>query len=437
MGTGQSGQPGGRPEDTDRPGRTGLDHRGGGDGSPAEAADWEPPTETERLLYRAASTGDWDTFYERLGNTHLFFPQRQELSDVLGGARLPAFRSEQPPGLSVPVFTRGMMPPPTPGQVYEMTTLYHLARHWLRSADWLAVNPGTPLETFVPSRPRRWKRHAQRCDRLDQPRLMTLRTGRLRDTVAHGMACGALPMVDSHELWNDPGWHSRGYTYQRDELRHLWGITSRDTWLPRLAALVHAEHHDPLWEFVLQVRTAFRDAYHLLPDAGQWQQTTEQVMLGRTAEIVDATNRPPDFDLDTAIARTNALIERILRCEARFRADGVLGPDPGDIVRSVTAWDFGVGSGMARWGVGARFGEVAEAEEALRRISEGARSVYRSWADFAAGYLLGRCLHAGDEEFGTWYTELAAVHRLLRADPESPWLTVPWSDLPGDGAAAS
>ncbi|WP_165990040.1 DUF1266 domain-containing protein [Streptomyces sp. YIM 98790] len=427
MGTGHSGQPGRpgrRPEDTEQAGRAGR--------PPAE--DWEPPTEAEQVLYRAASTGDWDTFYHRLGNTDLFFPQRQELSDALtSNVRPMVFRSAEPPGLSVPVFTRGMVPRPAPGRIYERSTLYHLSRRWKRTADWLAVNPGTPLETFVPARPRRWKRHARPCDRLEEPQLKTLRTGHLRDTVAHGMACGALLLVNNGDLWNDPGWHGRGYTFERDQLRQWWGVTSRGAWLPQLAVLVSGEHHDALWEFVLQVRLAFRDAYHLLPDAEQWQKTTEQVMLGRTAEIVDATNRPPDFDLTTSIARTDSLIARILRYEERFRSDGLLGPDPDDIVRSVLAWDFGRGSAMARWGVGARFGEPSEAEEALRQIGEAARSVYHSWADFAAGYVLGRCLHFDGEQFGTWYTDMARVHRLLRSDPESPWLTVPWADLADTG----
>ncbi|MFE3638559.1 DUF1266 domain-containing protein [Streptomyces sp. NPDC059168] len=49
---------------------------------------------------------------------------------------------------------------------------------------------------------------------------------------------------------------------------------------------------------------------------------------------------------------------------------------------------------------------------------------YKSWRDFAAGYILGRCLHFDDEEFGNWYTDMVDVHRVLMPDPESPWLTV-------------
>ncbi|MFF4364499.1 DUF1266 domain-containing protein [Streptomyces sp. NPDC001594] len=113
------------------------------------------------------------------------------------------------------------------------------------------------------------------------------------------------------------------------------------------------------------------------------------------------------------------------RYEARFRADGLL-PD-GGYVRSVEAWDYGRASGMARWGLGARLCAPGEAEAAVVRARRLVHDNYRSWEDFSAGYILGRCLHFDDEEFGEWYESVLAVHRLITTDPTSPWRTLPWA----------
>jgi hypothetical protein len=118
------------------------------------------------------------------------------------------------------------------------------------------------------------------------------------------------------------------------------------------------------------------------------------------------------------------LIGRITRYEARFRADGILGE--GRQVRSVLAWDYVRAVSMAQWGVAARFCDTAQAERAVLRAAEAARVTYRSWEDFGAGAVLGRCLHFDEEEFGHWYTDVADAHKILTTDPESPWLTIPW-----------
>src|SRR5690625_2655549 len=38
---------------------------------------------------------------------------------------------------------------------------------------------------------------------------------------------------------------------------------------------------------------------------------------------------------------------------------------------------------------------------------------YTSWAEFSAGYILGRCLHFDDGEFGHWYTTPLEVHHTM------------------------
>ncbi|MFI2078525.1 DUF1266 domain-containing protein [Streptomyces triculaminicus] len=74
---------------------------------------------------------------------------------------------------------------------------------------------------------------------------------------------------------------------------------------------------------------------------------------------------------------------------------------------------------------------------AIERAGTAAQAAYDSWEEFCAGYVLGRCLHFDDEEFGPWYAEVLTAHRSLATDPESPWLTVPSrtvTRLRGDGA---
>lgn len=116
---------------------------------------------------------------------------------------------------------------------------------------------------------------------------------------------------------------------------------------------------------------------------------------------------------------------RIARYEARFRADGLL-PEDG-YVRTAEAWDYGRAAGMARWGLGARYGTLAEAEAAVIRAGRLVHTNYRSWADFSAAYILGRCLHFDEEEFGEWYETALTGHHVLMSDPASPWLTIPWN----------
>ncbi|WP_420707140.1 DUF1266 domain-containing protein [Streptomyces sp. NRRL S-1448] len=65
------------------------------------------------------------------------------------------------------------------------------------------------------------------------------------------------------------------------------------------------------------------------------------------------------------------------------------------------AWDYGRASGMARWGVGGRYTDILEAEQAVRRISSLSRMTYNSWEEFAAGYILGRRMHFDDEHSDT------------------------------------
>jgi hypothetical protein len=384
---------------------------------------WQPPSAVEQGLYDAGLREDWTAYFAALAATDLFLPHSRELADAVpDGIRFSPFRDERFEGLSLPVFTRGLVPCPAGDQIFQWCDMAGLAKAWPGTVRWLAVNPGTPVETFLPADPKRWKRLAKRA--AAEPRLKTLWTGHRHDALAHGMACGALLMVNNGAVWNDPGWQATGYTEQKTSLRQWWDITSREDWLSATERLLRAEMSSPVWEFVLRVRQALILEYGGLPGADRWREAAERVVLSRTAELVDATGRPPEFDLDADIALVQGLIGRVLRYEARFRADGLLAEDA--CVRSVLAWDFGRGSCMARWGFTARLCEVEETERALLRAGEVSRQVYGSWGDYATGFILGRCLHFDGEEFGSWYTDMVEVYRILTTDPESPWLSVPW-----------
>ncbi|MDT0320825.1 DUF1266 domain-containing protein [Streptomyces millisiae] len=390
---------------------------------------WQPPTAVEQGLYEAGSRGDWAAFLSRLAGTDLFFPMSQELADAVpGGLRLNPFRDPQVEGLCVAVFTRGMLPPPVGGQVFERVDLAGLVKSWPRPVRWLAVNPGTPVETFLPAEPRRWRRHLRNA--TPEGPLKTLWTGHRSGPLAHGMACGALLLVNNGSLWNHLGWQNGGYREERELLRTWWGVSGRGDWQRIQERLLRADVISPAWEFVLRVRQALTKEHGPAPGAVRWRETAERVLVSRTAEVVDQTGRPPEFDLEADIALVQELIGRILRYEARFRADGLLAAD--DSVRSVLAWDHGRASCMARWGLGARYCELPETERALLRVGSAARQAYRSWSDFAAGYVLGRCLHFDSEEYGDWYTEMVAAHRVLSTDPDSPWLSVSWEQSAPD-----
>ncbi|MEV1008867.1 DUF1266 domain-containing protein [Streptomyces sp. NPDC049881] len=403
----------------------------GTDGS-AEGIPWQPPSAVEQRLYDAANSADWDTFLAVLAGTDLFLPTSRELSDATAGSGRPfpytPFHDERFKGLSLPVWTRGALPRPVADRVFERVELQHLARALPRSIRWLALNPGTPAETYLPADTRRWRKAARHPVAEDQ--LKTLWNGPRSGPLAHGMACGALLMVNNGAPWNQLGWQSGGYSEERALLRRWWGVGGRAEWQRVQQRLLRCEVISPAWEFVLRVRQAMILEYGAVPGPAQWRETTERVVLSRTADVVDRTGKPPGFDLDADIALVQDVIGRVLRYEARFRADGLL--DQGACVRSVVSWDLGRASCMARWGLGARYSSVAETEAAVLRTGAVARQAYRSWSEFAMGYVLGRCLHFDSEGFGDWYTEMREAHRILSTHQESPWLSVPWEQETAD-----
>ncbi|MFB9585261.1 DUF1266 domain-containing protein [Streptomyces goshikiensis] len=404
---------------------------------------WTAPSAIERQLDDARAAGNWPAFLDALALTELFVPQSRAYQDAhptrlrLEPAYFPQVRAR-----AYAVFTAGMLPVPTPELVFERQDLAWFADHVpADGAAYLAVNPGTPFEVFLPASPAHratWDAHYRNKPRyagLETDKVHALHIGGpLHGPVAFGLACGAHLSVRNGMFWNSLAYHGDGYTREREKLDKWWGVTTREDWLSTTRQLLGAEMVSPVWEYALRVRRSLAQDFAGAVDTEHWRHAAEYSLRAgarRAAEprltpegVTTAAPRPA-AEVEGEIAGVRRLIGRIARYEQRFRADGLLGE--GRFVRSVEAWDYGRASQMARWGLGARFGTIAETEDAVVRAGEACRLAYRSWEDLSAGFVLGRCLHFDEEEFGHWYGDMVTAHRELTSDPGSPWLNLPWS----------
>ncbi|MGK5638134.1 DUF1266 domain-containing protein [Streptomyces sp. URMC 126] len=408
---------------------------------PPPATAWQPPSEVERGLYEAKTRQDWAAYFDVLAGAYLYHPMPRADADQGLVVHTP-YWNPQVGAHTLGFFTHGVLPAPVADTVYFRRSLGRLAEEWYDDRLWLSVNPGTPSEACFPATAAHralWTRHAESVPLQPAGALRTLRVGGpLQGEVAHGLACGALLCVSNGSLWNAMAWHGTGYRGERERLRDWWDITTREQWQQTVETLLRGRAISPPWEFVLGVRRTLAREYGGPVEAGHWREVTARVLRARAAEAGFGGDGPGEGDggsdgdgpggdgpdVEAEIRRVGQLIGRITRYEARFRADGLLRGNRS--VRSVLAWDFGRASKMARWGLGARFCDMREAESAVVRASRVSRIEYHSWEDFSAGYILGRCLHFDEEEFGPWYEEMLQAHRILTADPESPWLTIPW-----------
>ncbi|MFG2887274.1 DUF1266 domain-containing protein [Streptomyces sp. NPDC048297] len=398
---------------------------------------WTPPGEIERALAEAKAREDWAAYFGVLADTRLYFEVRRDGADAEPSRTIPVFGHDPRVvgGRIWAVYTEGMLPVPDPQRVLDWQPLGWFARVWAPSDPaMIVVNPGTPCEAFLPSAPPHsaaWSQY--RAERpLNRTRVSTLRVGGpLEGPVAQGLACGALLVVRHGLPWNSMAYHGNGYPMERKTLREWWGVTSREKWQVQQSALLDPEGGNPVWEFALGLRRTIARDFGGHVDTAYWRDAVARVLRDRsegetviTPDGVTTTPTVPEAETEARIKGVQHLVGRITRYEARFRADGIL--DENRYVSSVDAWNFGRASGMARWGLGSRYCSLQEAENAVVEAGRASARSYKSWQDFAAGYILGRCLHFDDEEFGNWYTEMVDVHRVLMSEPDSPWLTVPF-----------
>ncbi|MFK0257111.1 DUF1266 domain-containing protein [Streptomyces sp. NPDC090445] len=404
--------------------------------------EWQAPSAVERGLYEARMRGDWPAYYDLVAQADLFMMQSKAAVDAnRGTSRFHRYWNPQTGTYCLAVYTAGMLPPPAPDPVFNAYSLGWFAGVWeAGDPPYLVVNPGSPCEGVLPTGPEGrelWRRHYAKVERrgLARDAVHTLEIGGPRHgRVAFGLAVGAHISVRNGRFWNALAYHGSGYTAERETLEEWWGVTTREDWLETQEQLLGARLVSGLWQFVLRLRREMALDFAGPVDADHWRTAAAHVVRRRAEEAAEPELTPDGVDrgrvvtaseVESGVERVQRLIGRITRYEARFRADGLL-PERG-YVRTIEAWDHGRASGMARWGLAARLCSLQEAEAAVVRAGRLVHANYRSWEDFSAAYVLGRCLHFDEEQFGEWYETVLRVHRVLTTDPASPWRTLPWA----------
>lgn len=380
---------------------------------------WQPGTRLEQALVQAAARGDRDAYLRVLASCDLC------VYDVLvanGGARRSSWNEsiakDRAGRWCVTVRTPGERLPRRSNKVPVRVSLLSLAEDWPDIRFPLCVNPGTPAEMTFAARPRarrRWLKAvaASAYDpRSARPAgLLTRYAGPRTGLLAQSLACGAHLAVCNGVVWNDIGDAYDDFAGDTANLRTGWGTTTHAGWREQMDALLDARNSPAEPEFALRVRRTLAERTGRPVPLETWR-----AACADTLSRMDAGDEVTDT--------VQELVGRIARYEARFRADGLLPPD--GFVRSAVGYDYGRAVNFARWGLGARLCGGQEAREAVLRAGALAGVGHTSWADFSAGYALGRVLRFDTEEFGRWYEDVLGPHRILMSDPESPWLALPW-----------
>jgi hypothetical protein len=111
---------------------------------------WEPANDTERAMVRAAQASDQRAFFQTLAAADLVLPrftqdddhdgQRFVTAGLFGQTFLVVFTSVEAMAARLPGLADG----------YALTGYAELSQKWPHPEWRLAVNPGTPLEAYVP-----------------------------------------------------------------------------------------------------------------------------------------------------------------------------------------------------------------------------------------------------------------------------------------------
>ncbi|MFF8954152.1 DUF1266 domain-containing protein [Streptomyces sp. NPDC014894] len=376
---------------------------------------WVPPSVTEHLLYEAGARGDVEAQLRVLADAELYIAAPKAEADASPETIVWRAHRDEAGRSCRSVLTRGMLPPWHPDWVFHGVSLRWIAEFgWRDPAQLLSVNTGTPARVLLPATAQHralWLRYYAENDRPDGDRLIALRHGALYGPLAYGLACGAHLAVGNGVPWNEVGTVYEEYGRQLESLRDSWGITGREGWQRQLSTLLDARNSPPEPDFVLRVRERLRSGLGGPPSADLWRET--------------AAGHAQDIGADSvAVKGIEELVRRVLRYEARFRADGLLPPD--GRVTTTVAYDYGRAVNLARWGLAARFCHPQEAEQAIVYAGALSKSAYHSWEEFSAGYALGRVLRFDEEEYGRFYEQNVVAHRLLTGGEGSPWRNIPW-----------
>ncbi|MFC7341106.1 DUF1266 domain-containing protein [Saccharopolyspora griseoalba] len=396
-----------------------------------DAGSWVPPTGVERELREHLARADVAGYLRLVAAVGGYQPVPRAAADRNPARRLPVTTAADGETATY-LYTQDVLPRPHPHVVYEFVSLRSLAEVLPPDVDVLAINPNTPCELRLRvdrAERARWVAAHEECFTPDRTnhRLVTRRDGATDPELLHGLACGAHLCVTNGDAWNTLDWHGAGYSAEVQRLDQWWGVQDRQGWIAVQNRLLHCDVSTSDWDFVLGARNFLAEAEDPRVDPQRWRECVDSTIRTNIASNVPGTSTEPgeNPDVDSFAEFLCGLVGKILRYEARFRADELLPPD--GRVRTVAAWDLGRASKMARWGRGARYATEGEMHRALRMTSQEARSRYSSWAEFSAGYVLGRCLHFDEEAFGDWYAEVLLAHRVLVAEDESPWHLVPFA----------
>lgn len=246
------------------------------------------------------------------------------------------------------------------------------------------------------------------CDHVEG--VVSAPAGPFHGPLAHGFACGAHIPVHVSSPWNvleDP---VRDYRSNRESLADSWGITTAEDWSRQVRYLLAGLNVGTETDAVLNVRRMLVRQQGYVDQAG-WEEGVRRWCRSQKTSAEDTAE----------LVRTVGVV---LRYEDRFRADGLLAPNT--VVNSVFGYDFGRAVNMARWGFGGRFCDYPTAESVVLRAGELCRQHYTSWADFSAGYALGRVIRFDEEQHGHMYVSVLGPHRLLVSDRSSPWWNIPF-----------
>jgi hypothetical protein len=228
---------------------------------------------------------------------------------------------------------------------------------------------------------------------------------------AASLAVGAHMSLNHGVSWNALKDDANSQQKIYEDLKNQWHISTPNELRECMEDLLDDETGDSVADFVLEVRVQLAGQLGALPDPQVWRQAV-------------AGNAREQGVPETVLDDMTAAIERVVRYEQRFRADGLL--REGGFVSSLLAYDLGRAVNMARWGLKLRFIGEEQAREYVLRAGKQAFGRYTSWADLSAGYSLGRVLRFDNDEFDVWYATVLEPHQVLLTDPASPWLTLPW-----------
>ncbi|MEU8548862.1 DUF1266 domain-containing protein [Streptomyces roseoverticillatus] len=428
-------------------------------------APWTPPTPIEQQLQAATARGDWDGQIGAVAAAELYVAvARVEADGLVPPAPLAPYRDPASGKRCLPVLTRGALPLWQPDWVFQRTTLDVLALEWPHDKWHLAVNPGQPAAAVLPATPldrAAWLEVYAETPPPAPGRLLSLYTGPLHGPLAQGLACGAPLAVRDGVPWNELGTVYRDYDADRAVLRDTWGVADPAGWWHLTERLLTGAGAGRDTEFALRAReglaehagTAPGEHSGTAPGSGdaqgpatgsgdaqdsptteEWRQAVTQVLVHRAAP-------------EAEVRAMDAAVTRIAEAEGRLRSEAVL--QPGQRVASAAAHDLACAVAVARLGLAARLCGPADAERVILSAGEAARRTYRSWPAFAAGFQLGRALrpggagdpraavhglpgraapgHDGAGSSGSSDYDALLAHRVLTADPASPWLNIPWS----------